>query len=382
MAGRSMATSWGVLCMYALAHAAVDACCAVLLWSAYHDGRLTAGTAWSAFLFYNLLAFAMQPLVGLAADRLRIDRGAAVAGALLTVAAMPLALVPGGIGVAVVVAGLGNAVFHVGGGIVSLRAAPGRATPIGVFVAPGAAGLAAGILAGKTGGTGWPFAVALLVLAVVLAIAPPPRFAAERPAGLNAVGIADSRLTPPRSPLAAAGMVAVVLLLVVIGIRSYVGLTLALPWKSELGLLIALTAAVVAGKALGGLLGDRLGWRPVAVTALLVSLPLLALGGDSPVAGIAGLLAFNLTMPVTLAAVAAMLPRGREGFAFGLTCLALFVGATPALAGWTRPPSAAVLAALVLPAAAALWLALRVPRPQGALENTNAVDAAAEGSFS
>ena len=118
------------------------------------------------------------------------------------------------------------------------------------------------------------------------------------------------------------------------------------------------------------------------MTALLLSLPLLALGGDSPTAGIAGLLAFNLTMPVTLAAVVALLPQGREGFAFGLTCLALFICAAPALIGWAGAPSPAVLAALVLTATAALWVALRQRRPQGVPENTNAVDAMAEGSYS
>ena len=380
--GRNALAAWSVIAAYALAHAAVDGCCAVMLWSAYHDGRLTAGAAWTAFLFYNLLAFAMQPLVGLAADRLRLGRGAAVSGALLTAAALPLALVPGGIAAAVVVAGLGNAVFHVGGGIVSLKAAPGRAAPIGVFVAPGAAGLAAGILAGKAGGPGWPFAAALLALAVVLAVAPAPRLAAGRPAAPLASDGADFLRQAPRSALAAAGMGAVALLLVVIGVRSYVGLTLALPWKSELGLLVLLTAAVVAGKALGGLLGDRFGWRRVAVPALLVSLPLLVLGGESPAAGIAGLLAFNLTMPVTLAAVAALLPRGREGFAFGLTCLALFIGAAPALIGWAEAPSPAVLAALLLTATAALWIALRAPSPQGVIEDNHAVAAAAAGGRS
>lgn len=380
--GRDAAKSLGVLGAYAFAHGAVDACCAVMLWSAYHDGRLTAGTAWSAFLFYNLLAFAMQPLVGLAADRLHAERGVAVCGALLTAAATPLALIPGGIGAAIVVAGLGNAVFHVGGGIVSLKAAPGRATPVGVFVAPGAAGLAAGILAGKAGGPTWPFAAVLLALTAVLVLTRPPRFAAGRSAQLDAAGGADSRRRPPRTPLVGGGMIAVALLLVVIGVRSYVGLTLALPWKSELGLLVALTAAVVAGKALGGLLGDLFGWRPVAVTGLLFSLPLLALGGDSPAAGIAGLLVFNLTMPVTLAAVAALLPRGREGFAFGLTCLALFVGAAPALTGWARPPSPAVLAAVVLPAAAALWFALRERGAHSALEQATPGQATAEGIYS
>jgi hypothetical protein len=40
----------------------------------------------------------------------------------------------------------------------------------------------------------------------------------------------------------------------------------------------------------------------------------------------------NLTMPVTLAAVADTLP-GRPAFAFGLTCLALILGAFAAFTG-------------------------------------------------
>lgn len=90
-------SAWGVLGTYAVTHAVVDAACAVLLWTAYEDGRLSASAAWSAFILYNLLAFALQPLIGLAADSLRLGRGAAAAGALLTAGAPALALVPGAI---------------------------------------------------------------------------------------------------------------------------------------------------------------------------------------------------------------------------------------------------------------------------------------------
>lgn len=342
-------SAWGVLGTYAVTHAAVDAVCAVLLWSAYEDGRLSSSAAWSAFFVYNLLAFAVQPLIGIAADRLRLGRSAAAAGALLTAAAMAAAAVPAAIWAAVVLAGLGNAVFHVGGGVVSLRAAPGRAGPVGVFVAPGAAGLALGIAAGKAGAPAWPFAAALVTLAVALTLLPAPviRTRYRRP----------PRAAAPAS-LATAGMAIVLLLLAVVGVRSLVGLTLVLPWKTDTALLAVLTAAVVAGKATGGLLADRLGWRPVAVTALVVSLPLLALGAAAPAAGIAGVLLFNMTMPVTLAAVVAALPRGSEGFAFGLTCLALFCGAAPSLARLSVGSSSLLLAALILPAAGALWFAL------------------------
>ncbi len=153
-------------------------------------------------------------------------------------------------------------------------------------------------------------------------------------------------------------MAVVALLLAVVGVRAFVGLTLVLPWKSDLTLLALLTAGIVAGKATGGLLADRFGWRPVAVAALVASLPLLALGASSPAAGVAGVLLFNMTMPVTLAAVAAVLPRGNEGFSFGLTCLALFFGSAPSLMGWPAASAPWLLAALILPAAAALWFAL------------------------
>jgi hypothetical protein len=49
-------------------------------------------------------------------------------------------------------------------------------------------------------------------------------------------------------------------------------------------------------------------------------------------------------------------PR-QVGFAFGLTCLALFIGAAPVLAGWAPPLSATVLTTLAA-AAAALWFGL------------------------
>jgi FSR family fosmidomycin resistance protein-like MFS transporter len=48
---------------------------------------------------------------------------------------------------------------------------------------------------------------------------------------------------------------------------------------------------------------------------------------------ILGIFLFNLTMPVTLAAIANMLP-GRAGLAFGLTTLALIIGAYPTFTVW------------------------------------------------
>jgi MFS transporter, FSR family, fosmidomycin resistance protein len=345
----------GALSVYALAHGTVDAVCVGALWAAYHGGSLSSGTAWSAFFLYNLLAFAVQPIVGVSADRFGGARGFAAAGALATATGLGIAALPHAAFAAVAVLGLGNAAFHVGGGVLSLKAAPGRATPLGLFVAPGAAGVVAGTLVGRAGGPVWIFALALLPLAAAVLALPAPAFPAAR---------ARSRRAGDVSRAGPAGIELIVLLvLLVIAVRAYAGAALVLPWKSDMRLLAALTTGVVLGKALGGVLADRFGWRVVGVSALVLSIPLLALGPASASAGIAGTLLFNMTMPITLVAVAHALP-GHYGFAFGLTCLALFAGSAPVLIGGPGMSTLTlVLAALV--AAAALWIGLGrlLPRP-------------------
>lgn len=361
------------LSIFSGGHALVDGCCALLLWRAVAGGDFVLSTAWTAFFVYNLLAFAIQPLVGIAVDRLACPRLAAAVGALLVATAFPLAAWSPGIPyAAVLLCGLGNALFHLGGGVMSLTLSPGRATPVGLFVAPGAAGLVAGMLLGRAQTPAWPFVVVLVALAVVLPL----------PWRQDRADLGDSTRGPkkgdvaPRS-VAPALELTIILLLIAVALRSYVGLAVVFPWKSDPGYLIALTAAVVLGKAGGGVLADRFGWRETAVGALLVSTPLLALGSSRPVLGLVGAAVFNLTMPVTLAAVAHVL-RGHEAFAFGLTCLALFTGAFPVLAGASEGLSAALLLTLGLVASGALWVALGAVAP-GSTNRLGAVSPMAEG---
>jgi FSR family fosmidomycin resistance protein-like MFS transporter len=365
LAGSALAS--GTLALYAAAHGAVDAACVGTLWSVYHAGALSSHAAWSAFFLYNLLAFAVQPLIGLGADHFRVARPLAAGGASVVAVAVGLAWIPGTVFAAVAVLGLGNAVFHVGGGVISLKAAPGRATPLGVFVAPGAAGVVAGTLVGRAGGPVWMFALALVPLAAGVLALPVPRFggassrdgdASSRPAGAGAWP-AGTGSRPAGTVTRAAGggiELIVLLLLFVVAARAWVGMAVVLPWKSDAWLLAGLTTGVVLGKALGGVLADRFGWRSVGVSALLVSIPLLTLGPASAAAGITGTFIFNMTMPITLVAVAHAL-HGHEGFAFGLTCLALFVGSAPVLIAGPGM-SAATLVPAGLVAAGALWVGM------------------------
>ena len=136
-----------------------------------------------------------------------------------------------------------------------------------------------------------------------------------------------------------------------------------------MGLLPA--ACAFAGKAAGGILADRLGARNVGVIALLASLPCLALGYAVPAVAMAGLALFNMTMPVTLCALASRLPDS-TGFAFGLSTLALLIGTMPTF--FFRLPDGAapyVMAALI--ALSALCVLLSTRNQKGSLPHKSTV---------
>ena len=114
----------------------------------------------------------------------------------------------------------------------------------------------------------------------------------------------------------------------------------------------------MTGKCIGGLLSDRLGWRSSATLALLLAVPLVAAGLQRFDAALTGMVIFQSTMPVTLAAVYLAFPRW-PGLAFGLPCLTLLLGALPGLAGLLDPAAFKPLAApLVLLSALLLFAGL------------------------
>ena len=130
------------------AHALVDAASGFIVFRDIGSGRYDRAAVLTLVLLYNTLAFGGQAPAGALADRLQAWRGLAVLGSLLAAAA--LALGPLSTAAAVVIVGIGNALFHVGAGGHVLATSGRRATESGVFVGPGAVGLAAGIwLGGK-----------------------------------------------------------------------------------------------------------------------------------------------------------------------------------------------------------------------------------------
>ena len=293
-----------LLALYSLAHFWVDLSCALLAFrslSASPDFAL-------CLLLYNFCAFALQMPLGLLADRL--DRNGAVAAAgcaLVALAyAVPLPLA------AAVTAGVGNALFHLGGGIDTLNTGLDRSAALGIFVSPGAVGLFLGTLWGRGDAVSlWAGPVGLLVLAGAIL------WLCRRTFGSLRSGNA------PLDPTPREGWGPLVPLFLVVVLRSYMGQG---QWA------LVLTLALALGKAGGGLLSDRLGPRRAAGWSLGLAVALYLLSG-APLPGLLAVFLFNMTMPMTLWAAAQLLP-GAKGFGFGLLTFALFVGYLPVYLGW------------------------------------------------
>ena len=263
-----------MLWVYSLAHFCVDFGCAYFIYS-----RFLNPWQWTLCLvLYNFCAFAMQAPLGLLCDR--INKNAVIAALGCVITALSAFLAKNAV-LACIIAGLGNALFHLGGGIDTLNDCGERCAKLGIFVSPGTFGIFFGTRLGR--------AKALNAYWVI--------------GGLIIMGIC---------------------------LRSFAGSSMAFPWKSIGQWAVINTCAVVFGKTAGGFLADRLG----AVRSSLITLgaaALLFLFASHPAAGVLAVFLFNMTMPVTLGALGRMLP-GVKGFAFGTLTLALFVGLVPIIA--------------------------------------------------
>lgn len=328
-----------LLALYSAAHFWVDLSCAFLVFR-----TLSGGTDFLlCLLLYNFCAFALQMPLGLLADRL--DRNSAVAAAgcgLTALAYLPLPAMA-----AAVTAGLGNALFHLGGGLDALNASEKKAAWLGIFVSPGAVGLYVGTLWGRGQAPAlWlgPLGLAALGGAILWL----GRRTMEGFASGNA----------PMDPVPAEGCGPLVPLFLVVVLRSYMGMNQSFAWKGQGAWGLVLVLALALGKAAGGVLSDRLGPRRTAAGSLALAAALYLLCG-LPLPGTLAVFLFNMTMPLTLWAAARIAP-GAKGFTFGLLTFALFLGWLPSYLGWPALLTAPwTYAAVSLISLALLW------RPMG-----------------
>ncbi len=340
---------------YALCHFVVDFACVSSMLCAVsrvlgESGQGSMEVVALSILLYDIVAFTLQLPIGIALDQLDKNSYAALLSYALVGAGVILSLIPVVFleWPAILFLAVGNALFHSAGGLCVLNISQKHAGPSGIFIATGAIGVFLGSQSAQMGRL--EVAFSLLVLLFLCALIT----LVVQKVNKKYWNVHNVSYDIPR--LSSNTLLAIVLLTLVVALRSYAGMVMAFPWKSEVLLLGLSIFGVFAGKALGGMVADRIGFRTTAIFSLIVAATLFVPSWEIPVMGLLGVLFFNFTMSITLASLANILPNAK-GTAFGLASFSLAVGALPALAGF-RIEHPAMLSGISLVSALALGVGL------------------------
>ena len=340
---------------YALCHFVVDFACVSSMLCAVSrvlgdSGQGSMEVVALSILLYDIVAFTLQLPIGIALDQLDKNSYAALLSYALVGAGVILSLVPIALleWPAILLLAIGNALFHSAGGLSVLNISQKHAGPSGIFIATGAIGVFLGTQSAQMGRL--QIAFSLLVLLFLCALI---TLVVQK---VNKKYWNVHNVSFDISELSFNTLLAIALLSLVVALRSYAGMVMAFPWKSEMLLLVLSILGVFAGKALGGVVADRIGFRTTAIFSLIAAATLFVPSWEIPVMGLLGVFFFNFTMSITLASLANILPNA-NGTAFGLASFSLAVGALPALAGF-RIEHPAMLSGISLVSALALGVGL------------------------
>ena len=322
MRSTSNAMVWRLTAIAAAQHFLVDGLCLCCLYLMAGDSSMPGFIG--VFLLYNVMAFLTQPLTGMLADSLLrshwlllgtavvlLSAGVAVGATLTATTSTSLT----GLLTAALLLGAGNSLFHVWGGKLTAVASRNDPRHLGTFVSTGAFGLAVGMLFHS-----WWLLMVMLVALCLLS------YYVYSIWGGSTVTTSLSRQCSSRSTLPAwAVWCSLLVLMLLVMLRSWVGSTFSAGISSGALTLLAVGFVAMIGKMCGGWLVERMGIVVAfgLVVAAVVACLLLQQIGE----GVkwVGLFVVNLTMAMTLF-LANVAMKGREGLAFGLLAAALMPG--------------------------------------------------------
>lgn len=340
---------------FALCHFVVDFACVSTMLCAVsrvlgESGQGSMEVVALSILLYDIVAFTLQLPIGIALDQLDKNSYAALLSYALVGAGVVLSLVPIALleWPAILLLAVGNALFHSAGGLIVLNISQKHAGPSGIFIATGAIGVFLGTQSAQM--ERLQIAFSLLVLLFLCALIT----LVVQKVNKKYWNVHNVAFDIPK--FSSNTLLAIALLTLVVALRSYAGMVMAFPWKSQMLLLVLSILGVFAGKALGGMVADRIGFRTTAIFLLIAAATLFAPSWEVPVMGLLGVFFFNFTMSITLASLANILPNAK-GTAFGLASFSLAVGALPALLGF-RVEHPVMLSVISLVSALALGVGL------------------------
>ena len=343
--------------LYSVWHLLVDGMCAVAMFGKFIPNE----DGYFSILIYNFCAFALQMPFGVLLDALNARDGKQKFDFGFLTAAIGVICTVAGAFTNPVILGIGNALFHIGGGVGTIhdnferekRKINNRViVRLGIFVAPGVIGLYLGTLLANEGMTDnkmlWTSIGMLLCVIlswfalthgrktctdekdVAVESATGEEYVLSEPITYEKDAVADSTVSLDTDITRDRYGIAVICLTVVI-LRSYIGMSVGFSWKIGIAAGLLAVLALACGKTAGGFLAARYGLYRTAIVSLALAAVCYLFSFVMPV-GLAALFLFNMTMPITLYWVICAFPR-MPGFAFGILTFALFLGFLPKYMG-------------------------------------------------
>ena len=267
-------------------------------------------------LLYNVLAFGLMPLVGILTDLTANKHLYVQTGFLMIFCGLlfpssftrvvPLAL---GLKIKTVFLGVGTAMFRSAAAGVILRRSEHTSRDIGIFLSTAPLGLATVLLKPT-------FSMYLVVIGMFVAArddhcrefgdAVAEKAEEERKAGKRA-----KRLTAGFAAALTVGLV------IAAAMRAYLGEAVDIVFTSDKKMILLITVALVAGRAIGGYLSDFVGCTLLSAVSLSAGGYFLLAADGRTVWLAMGLFFLNLTLPALYHTAAEMIPRA-PGFAAGM----------------------------------------------------------------
>ena len=295
-----------------------------------------------AIVIYNIVSFGCQPVIGLFIDRLKAYKLSTFAGLFCLLTALSLSKVSLPIIVTVILAGIGSAAFHVGGGALAINSTPNRTTGPGIFAAPGVVGLAIGGILGLTGYEITELLAILLGIFIpVTALIKVPKIANMK---RNDRPIENSE-ERDWTILGLASAIAII---------STLWTSFQFLLQTQLQIVIAIAIIAAISKTVGGIIADIWGGQNLTVASLLISAVLLATSEQNQLNLILGLGLLQANIPVTLTAMATLMPKQPATAASFALGLAIFIGSIPIMGGLSYLIGTPVVAAAIATTATVL----------------------------
>lgn len=362
--------------IYPILHLLVDGLCAMSMFAFFLDPSVAVMN----ILLYNMLAFALQMPFGVLVDmmpgRRKYDKEkhcmhAAILGVVFTIAGSFLSPI---------LLGIGNALFHVGGGAAAVhddKWKNKKGLGLGIFIAPGALGLFLGKNLYNTEDADILF-LAFRILAIFLCLGlfyiwyyhDEERKVQTKLRIFEPIHLKKDSPDKKKKPVFVQEkysgkqvVLACTLCMLVVMIRSYVGLSVSYSWNE--GFVVGLVGVlfVCFGKVFGGFLGSKVGFFWTSILSL-AGAAICFLFCDQMNMGLSAQLLFNMTMPITLSIMSRHLP-GKEAFSFGMLSFGLFLGFLPVFFGFIPKTGNGIVAAILSAVSLLLLLPLVMTTGKG-----------------